>query len=176
MALSPENSKLIIGHVDGSIITRIKQIGQKSRGQVGARQHEEDDEEEEEEEEGMNGSMKSKFYKGAGNAVLQTDDALVESERRVRLKPYEKHLKKFSYQRALDAALKTQNPLVVVTVLEELLRRSGLTIALSDRDEVSLEPLLSFTGSISSILYALGVASRLPPLVIFLFCAVTFSL
>ena len=76
---------------------------------------------------------------------MKTDDEMIESERRIRLKPYEKQLKKFNYQKALDSALRTHNPLVVVTVLEELLRRSGLTIALSDRDETTLEPLLSFT-------------------------------
>lgn len=47
--------------------------------------------------------------------------------------------------RSLDAALKTRNPLVVITVLEELCRRNGLAIALSGRDEVSLEPLVSFS-------------------------------
>ncbi len=41
--------------------------------------------------------------------------------------------------------MKTRNPLIVVTVLEELCRRSGLTIALSGRDETSLEPLLAFS-------------------------------
>ena len=107
---------------------------------------EEEGEDDEEELKLSSSKVSSKFYTGAGNAVLQTDDTMIESERRVRLKPYEKHLKKFSYRKALDAALKTQNPLVVVTVLEELLRRSGLVTALADRDEVSLEPLLSFTG------------------------------
>ena len=84
------------------------------------------------------------MYKGAGAAVASSEDVVVEAERLERLRPYEVHLKKFSYQKALDAALSTRNPVVVITVLEELARRSGLVIALSGRDEVALEPLLSF--------------------------------
>lgn len=69
---------------------------------------------------------------------------MVDAERVSRLRPFEAHLKKFNYQLALDCALKTKNPLVVITVLEELCFRSGLSIALSGRDEQALEPLLSF--------------------------------
>lgn len=50
----------------------------------------------------------------------------------------------YRYQETLDNALATRNPVVVVTVLEELATRQGLTIALSGRDETTLEPLLSF--------------------------------
>jgi UTP15 C terminal len=71
------------------------------------------------------------FYKGAGSAVVRVEDGLVETERAAKLAPYETHLQKFNYQQALDAALNTRNPVIVVTVLEELSRRSGLTIALS---------------------------------------------
>ena len=76
--------------------------------------------------------------------ITGTDMAIIETERVEGLRPYEKQLKNFNYQQALDSALKTRNPLIVVTVLEELSRRNGLTIALSGRDEVTLEPLLSF--------------------------------
>ena len=37
-----------------------------------------------------------------------------------------------------------RNPLIVMTILEELSRRNGLFVALSARDEISLEPILSF--------------------------------
>jgi U3 small nucleolar RNA-associated protein 15 len=73
------------------------------------------------------------------------DDVAVATERTARLQPYERLLKKFNYQAALDAALKTRNPVVVITVLEELCRRNGLGIALSGRDETSLEPVVSFS-------------------------------
>lgn len=135
--MTKDNKKLIVGHVDGTLITRLRY--EKPPMIYG-----EDEEDDEENSEAITGA-KRKFYKGAGSAILKTDDEMIESERRIRLKPYEKQLKKFNYQKALDSALRTHNPLVVVTVLEELLRRSGLTIALSDRDETTLEPLLAFT-------------------------------
>ncbi|KAH8045479.1 hypothetical protein JL720_16682 [Aureococcus anophagefferens] len=49
----------------------------------------------------------------------------------------------FRYKDALDEALKTRDPTVVVAVLEELDRRGGRAIALGDRDEKRLEPVLS---------------------------------
>ena len=55
-------------------------------------------------------------------------------------------LQQFRYGDALDVALETRQPPSVAAVLEELGRRpNGLTIALSNRDEESLEPLLAFT-------------------------------
>lgn len=89
-------------------------------------------------------SRQGRFYKGAGAAVDRAEDEMVETERVARLRPYELHLKKFNYQLALDTALKSRNPLIVTTVLEELCRRNALVIALSGRDEVTLEPLLAF--------------------------------
>jgi U3 small nucleolar RNA-associated protein 15 len=89
-------------------------------------------------------ALSGRFYKGAGQAVDRIEDGMVDAQRSERLRPYEMNLKKFNYQQALDSALRTKNPLVVITVLEELCFRSGLTIALSSRDESTLEPLLSF--------------------------------
>jgi U3 small nucleolar RNA-associated protein 15 len=73
-----------------------------------------------------------------------SNNILLETERHKKLQLYEKHLQKFNYQLALDSALATRNVIVIVTVLDELCRRNGLTIALSGRDEVTLEPLLQF--------------------------------
>lgn len=107
-------------------------------------------------------AMQATHYQGAGTIVEASNPSagsrgrredgggsssavLLETERSLRLRPYDVQLKKFQYQQALDSALRTRNPVVVITVLEELCRRSGLTIALSGREEeAALEPLLSF--------------------------------
>lgn len=98
-----------------------------------------------------------RHYKGAGMVHVHADQnadsvttmggisVTIPVERSVRLQPYEKHLKKFNYQAALDAVLRTRNPVTIVTVLEELCRRDGLGIALSGRDETTLEPIVSFS-------------------------------
>lgn len=93
------------------------------------------------------GSMQqdtSRHYKGAGLSADIMVDSTIETERSIRLKTYERYLKKFQYGLALDMALKSKNPLIVMMVLEELTRRNGLVIALSSRDEITLEPILSF--------------------------------
>jgi U3 small nucleolar RNA-associated protein 15 len=135
IGLAPDNSKLLVGFVDGALIARNKRKNAPASVPNG-------------EHSGNSvqtiAATKNRLYKGAGQAADRTEDGMVETERAVRLRPYEVQLKKFHYQAALDAALKTRNPLIIVTVLEELSRRSGLTIALNGRDESSLEPLLSF--------------------------------
>lgn len=46
-------------------------------------------------------------------------------QRKQRLKPYDSALRKFRYHDALDSALTSRNPVVVVTVLEEMMHRGG---------------------------------------------------
>merc|ERR1711971_56356 len=64
-----------------------------------------------------------------------------------KLKMYDQLLKKFQYIDALDEVLRSKDPKAVIAVLEELGRRQGLKIALSNRDEESLETVLSFVHS-----------------------------
>lgn len=130
LAVSSDNKKLVVGYVDGSLMVRTR--AKDGAGSLGLGVIE------------QSTKQLGRFYKGAGMAAEQTEDGMIETERSARLRPYEIQLKKFNYQQALDAALKSRNPLVVVTILEELNRRSGLTIALTGRDESTLEPLLSF--------------------------------
>lgn len=86
----------------------------------------------------------SYFMRGA-SSLPSSDDYTVEVHRKKRLLPFDKALRQFRYGEALDEALNTKTPLIVSAVLEELSKRwSGLEIALSNRDEVTLEPILSF--------------------------------
>lgn len=146
MGISADNKKLVVGYADGTLSIKTRKDG--STGSLGL---EEDDKISSNSKGSFTShddptsmSRQERFYKGAGAAAERIEDGLVETERTIGLRPYEKHLKLFNYQLALDTALKSRNPLVVVTVLEELCRRSGLTIALTGRDENSLEPILSF--------------------------------
>uniref|UniRef100_A0A7S3HET6 U3 small nucleolar RNA-associated protein 15 C-terminal domain-containing protein n=1 Tax=Spumella elongata TaxID=89044 RepID=A0A7S3HET6_9STRA len=155
MAMPADNKKLVVGFVNGTVMARSRRA-EDSLLDLGTghgitagllAQH-------------AAQQQQNRHFKGAGmvhsygnnagsetasNAGSTLDDAAVQTERTARLQPYERLLKKFNYQAALDAALKTRNPVVVITVLEELCRRSGLSIALSGRDETSLEPIVSFS-------------------------------
>lgn len=64
--------------------------------------------------------------------------------KKVKLKAYDKFLKKFQYHDALDCALATRMAPVIITVLEELVYRRALNIAISNRDPAGLEPLVAF--------------------------------
>lgn len=131
VALSPDDKKLVVGYVDGTLNIRNKTHPQIANASTSIN------------DEMPSDRLQGRFYKGAGHAI-DSNSVLLDKEHQTRLRPYESHLKKFNYQLALDTALRSRNPLIVVSVLEELCRRDGLTVALSGRDEQSLEPLLSF--------------------------------
>jgi len=61
-----------------------------------------------------------------------------------RLSSFDKALKTFRYHEALDAALLEGSADVVVGVVEELVQRSGLRIALQGRNQTTLTPLIGF--------------------------------
>lgn len=133
IALTSNDSKLLVGLVDNTLVVRNRQSEDANS-----------DDEEVAKDDDRTTKRQRQFYKSAGAAIADPNEGLISVERAAKLKPYENHLKKFNYQQALDSALCTRNPVVVVTVMEELCRRNGLTIALSGRDESTLEPLLSF--------------------------------
>lgn len=87
------------------------------------------------------------FFQRGMNANPASGDFVVQevAGKKRKLRKFDLALKQFRYGDALDEALETRKPQVVVGVLEELGKRRGLTIALSNRDEESLEPILAFT-------------------------------
>jgi U3 small nucleolar RNA-associated protein 15 len=73
------------------------------------------------------------------------DDFRIEAKRQKRLQQYDQYLKKFQYGNALDEVLRThQMPIVVVSLLQELIHRDGLKMAIAGRDDISLEPIVRF--------------------------------
>mmetsp|Transcript_27497 Transcript_27497/g.77088 ORF Transcript_27497/g.77088 Transcript_27497/m.77088 type:complete len:604 (-) Transcript_27497:52-1863(-) len=86
------------------------------------------------------------FTRGMSEDV-SNDDFVVSSQnaKKPKLQSFDKALKEFRYSDALDDALSSRRPVDVIGVLEELGRKSSLKVALSNRDEETLEPILSFT-------------------------------
>ncbi|KAJ4478160.1 Trp-Asp repeat-containing protein [Lentinula aciculospora] len=83
--------------------------------------------------------------KGKGKAVPIGDvnEFRIESRRVKRLKGYDKLLKSFKYSAALDSVLRKQvPPTTTFALIQELIHRDGLRIALAGRDDVLLEPVL----------------------------------
>lgn len=87
------------------------------------------------------------YFTRGMNVAAATGDFVVSGPpgKKRKLRSFDVALREFRYGDALDDALESRIPQVVVAVLEELGKRRGLTIALSNRDEESLEPILSFT-------------------------------
>lgn len=105
------------------------------------------------------GKTKSKVK---SKPVGDVNEFRVESKRKRRLREYDKLLKGFKYSAALDSVLRKVNSLILMyhrvltfppplqqvpptttfSLIQELIHRDGLRIALGGRDDVLLEPIL----------------------------------
>ncbi|DBA71319.1 hypothetical protein WJX79_008210 [Trebouxia sp. C0005] len=81
------------------------------------------------------------FIRGQSDKAA-ADDFKVSQQKRIQLKAYDKLLKSFQYREALDAAISTDRPEIVSSIVEELAARSGLPAALGGRDADGLIPVL----------------------------------
>lgn len=68
----------------------------------------------------------------------------VDTGKKIKLQEYDKLLKKFQYHEALNSALKCKNVEITITVIEELIDRNALKLALLNRSEEDLELILNF--------------------------------
>ena len=69
------------------------------------------------------------FIRGQSDKAAAADFK-VAKQKRIQLKSYDKLLKGFHYREALDAAVSTDRPEIVSSLVEELATRSGLPAAL----------------------------------------------
>ncbi|KIM20011.1 hypothetical protein M408DRAFT_79767 [Serendipita vermifera MAFF 305830] len=68
----------------------------------------------------------------------------VVPQKKKKLKEYDRHLKAFKYGAALDSVLRKEvPPTVTFSLIQELVQRDGVRIALAGRDDVLLEPVLN---------------------------------
>lgn len=128
LAVNQKSDRLAIGCVDGSIDVRQKGPSVNPRKRTRT----------------PRAGTFAYFTRGTNSNPTAGDYVVENSGKKQKLSKYDQALKEFRYSDALDEALDTRTPRVVVAVLEELGKRRGLTIALSSRDEESLEPILSF--------------------------------
>lgn len=128
IASDPMGTKLVFGTVSGHVLVRMRgpSIVQKKR-------------------QGDPRAGTFSFFQRGMNEVAGSGDYTVMSQGKKRkLQKHDLAMKQFRYSDALDEALATRRPRDVMGVLEELGKRRALTPALSNRDEESLEPILSF--------------------------------
>ncbi|KAG0303027.1 snoRNA-binding rRNA-processing protein [Dissophora globulifera] len=131
VALSPDDTHLVAGMAGGLLSIRQRVV---KTAEIQTRRAQE--------EQARGGSYKH-FIRGQKSAA--DADFTVESQKRRRLRDYDRYLKVFQYGNALDACLRTnQPPVTTVSLIQELIHRDGLRQALSGRDDISLEPLAQF--------------------------------
>jgi len=77
-------------------------------------------------------------------ATPQHDLVLNNKQKLTDFSKSDNFLRQFEYKKALSEVLRSGDPIVVVSMLQELENRDGLEIAIAGRDEVALVPLLNF--------------------------------
>jgi len=157
LALSPMGSHLVVGTTDSSIVVRRKKLPKPPKAQLLAAQSADlaadplriasygrpgqvapvviN--------EGPRPGTYRYFLRGRSSKA-QGGDLVADSTRPHKLANFDKALKRFRYHEAFDAALADGSPEVVVSVVEELVQRNGLRIALQGRDQQSLQPVVAF--------------------------------
>ncbi|KAJ3328410.1 snoRNA-binding rRNA-processing protein [Blyttiomyces sp. JEL0837] len=132
LGVSPSDTHLVVGMTSGLLSIRQRVV--KTEDVVKAQRK----------VEAISGGSMKYFTRGLNHKAEQSD-ILVEAKKKNSLKRYDRLLQKFQYGQALDMVLETkQNPVVVVSLLEDLVHRNGLRIALGGRDDIALEAVTRF--------------------------------
>ena len=124
LALAPDNSRLVVGLSDGTLVVRKRAVDlSQSIGQVGSTSTKRGIDIYKNPTEAMRAQIAARkaameatsqtvvsggtfqFYSRGKNAKPNKNDYQVEHQRKVKLQPYDKFLKEFSYGDALDSAL-----------------------------------------------------------------------
>ena len=83
-----------------------------------------------------------------GKYLKPTSEVILISNKSTKRRPqYDIYLRKFKYKLALDAAFEkhgTLRPTIIMSMFKELSRRDGLRIALGNRTETELLPIIQF--------------------------------
>lgn len=84
------------------------------------------------------------FFRGQYEDNLAEGEITVEPGKKKKLQEHDIYLKKFQYHDALDCVLKKRNVEVTMSVIEELIDRNTLKLALLNRSEEDIELVLKF--------------------------------
>ncbi|KAI8910287.1 WD40-repeat-containing domain protein [Gorgonomyces haynaldii] len=129
LAISPNNTHLAVGMTSGMLALRKRQVKTQELLKSKIRPR----------------GNTPQYYNRGADAETDADAVEIEATRRKRLQKYDVLLKGFQYGNALDATLEQPvNPVVVASMIEELINRDGVRQALAGRDEKTLVPILQF--------------------------------
>ncbi|KAF8897576.1 WD40-repeat-containing domain protein [Infundibulicybe gibba] len=133
IALSPDETHLAAGMSDGTLSVRRRQSKVEDMGV-----HSPDST-----LPPISSQQNKHFERVTSRPVGDLHEHRVESRSSKKLKEHDKLLKSFKYSAALDSVLRKQvPPTITFALIQELIYRDGLKIALTGRDDVLLEPIL----------------------------------
>lgn len=135
VAVSPDNNLLAVGTVAGYLSVKRRGRSSKDKASRGS--------DSKGAQPGRPGSYR--FFMRGHNVKPQDADFVVKMSRKPKLRPYDRMLKQFKHHEALDLVFQGgHQPVIVISLLQELIRRSALHLALRGRDDHALKPLLVF--------------------------------
>ncbi|KAG8808855.1 hypothetical protein FRC17_003744 [Serendipita sp. 399] len=145
IAISPDNTHIAAGMTDGTFSIR-------RRDPKASEEREGDDEREALRQgayeffaTGMLGNIGEGYVRPKQKSKPEgvPGEMKVVSQRKKKLKEYDRYLKSFKYGAALDSVLrKGVPPTVTFSLIQELVHRDGVRMALAGRDDVLLEPVV----------------------------------
>lgn len=130
MAVAPDVNSIAVGLADGTLSFRKRAVKK-----LDERRHHTPR---------MTAQTFRYFIRNQHAISAQEGELVIAKRKKAALAEHDKMLRKFRYADALDRALEGNRPDVVFAVIEELVNRGGLALALRGRDEDSLTPLIEF--------------------------------
>eukprot|EP01029_Cantina_marsupialis_P015237 TRINITY_DN3333_c0_g2_i1.p1 TRINITY_DN3333_c0_g2~~TRINITY_DN3333_c0_g2_i1.p1 ORF type:complete len:529 (-),score=145.37 TRINITY_DN3333_c0_g2_i1:1129-2715(-) len=129
LGVSKDNTRIAIGTTASNVILKVRNVSKaESRNQQ------------------TQATLASqyKFLMRGQNVTAEERDFKIGTSRQRALTKHDKELKSFNYAEALNRSLESGDPATIVSLLDELEQRCGLEIALGNRDDSDLEPILTF--------------------------------
>ncbi|CAG7848682.1 U3 small nucleolar RNA-associated protein 15 homolog [Serendipita indica DSM 11827] len=147
VAISPDNTHIAAGMSDGTLSIR--------RRDPKASERQNEDDEREALKQGAYEFFATGMLGNIGERIINPPrqaknkpagvpgEIKIATQRKRKLKEYDRYLKSFKYGAALDSVLrKDVPPTVTFSLIQELIHRDGVRMALSGRDDVALEPII----------------------------------
>ena len=106
------------------------------------------------------------FFRGQYKKNLEEDELFVDKKPKVKLSQSDKYIKKFQYQKALNSAVE-KNDEIVFSIIDELVDRNTLKLALFNEDQNSLVNILKLikgkihdSSKMNQILYLMDIINK----------------
>lgn len=81
------------------------------------------------------------FFRGQYNKTMDEEELFIDKQQKIKLNEVDKYIKKFQYQKALNSAVE-KNDEIVFSIIDELVDRNTLKLALFNEDQNSLINIL----------------------------------